>query len=361
MLPPTTEGRRAPMDLSTIEAAYAALQRRRKGWILGLATALLASFLLDLSLGPFSLSLSHIVRLLLHIHTTQDPASLVIWRLRLPFAIMAVLTGMALGVAGAEMQTVLDNPLASPFTLGLSAASAFGASLAIVLGWHILPGLFGPEWSVAINAFLFAIGAALLLDGVTRARMAGSGTVVLFGIGLVFAFQALVALLQFLASEDALQDLVFWTMGSVTRATWPQIGILTGASLLVLPWSLRSAWALTALRMGEERAASLGLDVQRIRLAALFRVSILASLSVAFSGTIGFVGLVAPHIARRLVGEDHRAYLPASALAGALIMSGASVAAKNMVRGEVLPVGIVTALVGIPFFLATALRREDGS
>nr|WP_194298740.1 iron ABC transporter permease [Acetobacter fallax] len=335
------------------------MNRRRIRIIIGLVAVLIACFLVDLSLGPAHLSFSEIVRVLLG-NDHGGPASVVVWKLRLPFAVMAILTGMALGQAGAEMQTILDNPLASPFTLGLSAASAFGASLAIVLGWHVpvpIPWL-GGEWIVAVNAFVFAIGAALLLDLVARWRGAATGTVILFGIALVFTFQALVALLQFLATEDALQELVFWTMGSVTRATWPKITVLGVACAVVLPWSLRSAWALTALRMGEDRAASLGVDVPRVRLTALLRVSILAALAVAFSGTIAFVGLVAPHIARRLLGEDHRAYLPGSALVGGLIMSAASITAKNLVPGEVLPVGIVTALVGIPFFLVTVLRHR---
>ncbi|NHN84585.1 iron chelate uptake ABC transporter family permease subunit [Acetobacter musti] len=359
--PVTSMQQISPPGLAEARRAYAALTWRRICVLAGLAALLLTSFLIDLSLGPAHLSFSVMIHTMLS-GNDGSPASIVMWNLRLPFAVMAILTGVALGLAGAEMQTVLDNPLASPFTLGLSAASAFGASLAIVLGWHFPVSFFGPysgnEWIVAVNAFVFAIGAALLLDLVARWRGAATGTVVLFGIALVFTFQALVALLQFVATEDALQELVFWTMGSVTRASWPKVAVLATACAVILPWSLRSAWALTALRMGEDRAASLGVDVPRIRLASLLRVSILAALAVAFSGTIAFVGLVAPHIARRLLGEDHRVFLPGSALTGGLIMSAASIAAKNLVTGAVLPVGIVTALVGIPFFLIIVLRQS---
>ncbi|OUJ12325.1 iron-siderophore ABC transporter permease [Acetobacter sp. DsW_063] len=342
-------------DIETALGAYRSLQRRRIVVLLTLLALLGVTFVINLALGPARLGVDDIFRALLG--QGDAGAQTIIWRLRLPYAVMAVLTGLALGLAGAEMQTILDNPLASPFTLGLSAAAAFGASLAIILDWRLPFPFLSGEGAVAANAFLFAIGASLALDAVARLRGSASNTVVMFGIALVFTFQACVALLQFVASEDALQDLIFWTMGSVTRATWPKIGALLLACAIVSPFSLRSAWALTALRLGEDRAASMGVDVRRVRLASLMRISILAAIAVAFSGTIGFVGLVAPHIARRLVGEDHRAYLPTAALSGCLIMSGATIAARNLVPGQVLPVGIVTALVGIPFFLGVVLRR----
>ena len=137
--------------------------------------------------------------------------------------------------------------------------------------------------------------------------------VVLFGIAMVFSFNALVSLVQFVASAEALQNLVFWTMGSLSRSSWASAGALAVAVALALPLALRQSWKPTALRLGEERAASFGVDVRRVRVAALARVSLLSALSVAFVGTIGFIGLVAPHIARRLFGEDHRYYLPGSA------------------------------------------------
>jgi iron complex transport system permease protein len=160
------------------------------------------------------------------------------------------------------------------------------------------------------------------------------------------------------ATAEALQGLVFWTMGSLSRATWPKVAGLAAALALVLPFSRSTAWRLTALRLGEDRAASFGVDVRRLRLGALLRISLLAALSVAFVGSIGFIGLVAPHIARRMVGDDHRFYLPAAALTGALVLSLASVASKTLIPGVIIPVGIVTSLVGIPFFLAIVLRTR---
>lgn len=338
----------------------------RRLLVLGcLGLVLLLSILVNLACGASHLPVKTLLRVLLAgpafphgipAGSSFGAAGVILWQLRLPMVLMSVVTGLSLGLAGAEMQTILDNPLASPFTLGLSAASAFGASLAIVVGVRLvwLPA----DWAVAGDAFLFAIGSALLLEAVVRFRGAATGTVILFGIALVFAFQALVAMVQFMASEDALQDLVFWTMGSITRADWPRLALLSSVFVLVQIWALRSALPLTALRLGDERAAGLGVDVRHVRRGALIRISLLAALAVAFSGTIGFVGLVAPHIGRRLVGEDHRFYLPAAALSGGIILCLAGLAARLLVPGEVLPVGIMTALVGIPFFLGTVLRQD---
>jgi len=185
-------------------------------------------------------------------------------------------------------------------------------------------------------------------------------SLVLFGIALVFAFNALVALLQFVASQDSLQQLVFWTLGSLARASWEKLAILAAALLLCLPFSLRQSWALTALTLGEERARSFGIDVGRLRVLSLLRISLLSALAVSFVGTIGFIGLIAPHIARLLVGEDHRLFLPASVLSGGLILSMASIASKALMPGVLIPVGIVTALVGIPFFMAIVMRNRRG-
>nr|WP_237442428.1 iron ABC transporter permease [Saccharibacter sp. 17.LH.SD] len=333
--------------------SYAKLTRHRVIVLVVLALLIVVSLLLDFSLGPAGLTPSQLFQALLH--PSSGTNAVIVWHIRLPYAIMAVLVGLALGLSGGEMQTILDNPLASPFTLGVSAAAAFGASLAIVLQWK-LP-LVPEAWMVPIEAFIFAVGSAFLLDLVARVRARSTAMVVLFGIALVFTFHAFVSLMQFIADEDALQELVFWTMGSLTRADWGKISVLAVGCLVIIPFCWRAAPAMTALRLGEDRAASYGVDVHRLRLMSLLRVSILSALAVSFVGTIGFVGLVAPHIARRLLGEDHRFYLPGSALCGCLIMSLSSIAAKNLLSGVVIPVGIVTALVGIPFFLGVVLKR----
>ncbi|TCU97125.1 iron complex transport system permease protein [Paracandidimonas soli] len=336
--------------------AYRAILLRRWMWILGLLAVIAVSILIDFTLGPSGLPLRELLATLLNPGDADPTTRVIVWDIRLPYALMAMAVGMALGLAGAEMQTILNNPLASPFTLGLSSAAAFGASLVIVLDIGI-PGL-PVEWMVAGNAFLFSLLSAMMLHAVARWGQMDASGVVLFGIALVFSFNALVSLVQFVASAEALQGLVFWTMGSLSRATWLKLGALLLAFAIIMPMSMRDSWRLTAIRLGEDRAASFGVNVRRVRLRALVRISFLSALAVSFVGTIGFIGLVAPHIARGLFGEDHRFYLPGSALVGGVILSLASIASKNIVPGIIIPVGIVTSLVGIPFFLAVVFRRQ---
>ncbi len=346
----------APSTSPATLSHYQHLLRRRWLLTLALGVVIALSIVADFMLGPSGLSLGELWATLLHPDAADPTTRVIVWDIRLPYALMAMAVGVALGLAGAEMQTILNNPLASPFTLGLSSAAAFGASLAIVLELS-LPGL-PDEWMIAFNAFAFALISALLLDAVARWGGMNTSGVVLFGIALVFSFNALVSLVQFVASAEALQGLVFWTMGSLSRATWPKVGLMLLLFAVILPLSLRDAWRLTALRLGEDRAASFGINVRRLRLTALLRISLLSALAVSFVGTIGFIGLVAPHIARRLFGEDHRYYLPGSALVGGAILSLASIASKNIVPGVIIPVGIVTSLVGIPFFLTVVLKRQ---
>ncbi|ESS58343.1 MULTISPECIES: FecCD family ABC transporter permease [Kosakonia] len=337
---------------------YRAIIRRRVGLLALLVGLIIASMLLDFTLGPSGLSLDVLGQTLLHPQSVDAGTRVIVWDIRMPYALMAIVVGLTLGLAGAEMQTILNNPLASPFTLGVSSAAAFGAALAIVLGIGI-PGI-PAQWFISANAFIFALLAALLLDGITRWTQVATSGVVLFGIALVFTFNALVSMLQFIANEDTLQGLVFWTMGSIARASWEKLGILLLALAVIMPLSMLSSWKLTSLRLGEDRAISFGINVRRLRLTTLLRISILSALSVAFVGPIGFIGLVAPHIARMLFGEDHRFYLPGSALIGALVLSLASIVSKNLIDGVIIPVGIVTSLVGVPFFI-TIIVRHRGS
>lgn len=347
------------VNADAVLQAYRRLVARRVLILAALLVLCMAAFLQDVVTGPSSLTPMQVLAGVFSPDALSAPQQAIIWQVRLPYALMAVLVGAALSLAGAEMQTILNNPLASPFTLGVSSAASFGAALAIVLGVS-LP--FVPaEWMVPINAFVFAFGSVLLLQAMARRRSAGVETVVLLGIALVFAFNALVALVQFLSSQEALQQLVFWSMGSLSRATWNHVGVLAVVLALVLPFSWMAAGRLTSLRLGEDRARSFGVDVGRLRFLTLLRVSLLAATSVAFAGTIGFIGLVGPHMGRLLLGEDHRFLLPASVLCGALVMSLASVASKTLVPGAIMPVGIVTAIVGVPVFLFLIFRNPGRS
>lgn len=342
------------VDKSSVADHYKKIIIKRVFWLAMLLLAILISLLVDLSIGSSGLGLADLIRIIFDPSAASVNHRIIIWDIRLPQALIAVLVGASLGLAGAEMQTVLNNPLASPFTLGVSQAAAFGAALGLILNIGI-PGV-DPKWLVAGNAFIFALLATMLLDLLARWRQANTSVIVLFGIAIGFTFSALVALLQYVATAEALQALVFWTMGSMSRADWQNISLLTIVLIVAFPFSMSAAWKLTALRLGEDRAASFGINIKRLRLASLFRISVLAGLAVAFVGTIGFIGLVGPHIARMLFGEDHRFYLPASALSGALILSLASVVSKSIIPGVLIPVGIITSLIGIPFFLAIIFR-----
>ncbi len=337
-------------------AAYSRLSRRRGAILLGLLIALVASTVLDVVSGPSRMSAADSVRTIFMPWNSTVIEHAIIWDIRLPMAVMALVVGASLAVAGVQMQTILNNPLAEPFTLGIAAAASFGAATAIVFGVGVLA--VGGLLLTAVNAWFFAMLACLAIQSLSLLRGATSETMILLGIAMVFLFSALLSLIQFTASEQALQQVVFWTMGSLTKASWLRIAIIVLVLVLVVPLCARAAWRLTALRMGDERAASLGVAVRRLRLTVLLGVSVLAATAVAFVGTIGFVGLVGPHVARMLVGEDQRYLVPASMICGALLLSITSIVSKIVMPGVVIPVGIITALVGVPFFIVIVFTQR---
>ena len=327
---------------------YRALAFRRIVILALLAAALAVSMAVDMALGPANYTLAQVLSALFSPAEAGDQLRVVIWDIRMPIALMAVTVGASLSVAGAQMQTILSNPLASPFTLGISAAASFGAALGLVFGVAVLPGVV--QYVVPVNAFVMAMAAALFIHFASTLRGVTVETIVLLGIALVFTFNAALALLEYLASEQALAAVVFWTMGSLTKATWDKVFITAAILILTLPLFMRNAWALTALRLGDDKAASMGVNVRGLRLKTMLIVSLLAAIPVSFVGTIGFVGLVGPHIARMVVGEDQRFFLPGAVICGALLLSATSVVSKVLIPGAILPIGVITALVGVPFF-----------
>ncbi|MBW3198324.1 FecCD family ABC transporter permease [Marinobacter nauticus] len=322
----------------------------------GLTLAAMTALLVDIASGPSMLGLLDVFRGLLNPEGIDAGTRVIIEDIRLPYALMAVVVGACLGLAGAEMQTVLNNPLASPFTLGVGAAATLGASLVIAFNISVLG--VAAHVLLPLSAFVFAAAASLLILVLSRTLGASVHAVVLFGIALLFGINAVVGLIQFMADAESVQQIVFWTMGSLARASLDKVAIVALVLALCLPFSLRNAWAMTLLRSGEEQARSLGIRVERMRLVVLMRVSLLTAAAMCFVGEIGFIGLVAPHIARLMLGEDHRFLLPGSALAGAVLLSLSSIASKLLVPGVVLPVGIVTALVGIPLFITLIIGRS---
>lgn len=319
---------------------------------------LLMTTLLDIAVGPAMLPIREVVDALLG-HPSSLSVQAITWTIRLPVAMTALVVGATLGLSGAMMQTILNNPLASSYTLGISAGASFGAALVIVLGLS-LPFALPETYAIALSAIVFsgiACAGVYLIGGT---RNANAEALILAGIALLFLFQALTSLLQMIASPEALAQVVFWMFGSLQKASWGKLAIMVTVLVLCIPFLVRDVWLLSALKLGDARATALGVPVRTVRLRAFALISTMTGVVVAFVGTIGFVGLVAPHLARPFVGEDQRALLPASALTGAILLSLASVASKSISPGAIFPIGIVTALVGVPFFIGLIVHMRRG-
>lgn len=317
------------------------------------------SFVLDIMTGPSMLDVTQVTKALFEFLglpiPVDDYTHVIVTDLRLPIALMAIVVGGSLGIGGAEMQTLLNNSMASPYTLGMAAAAGFGAALMLYFG------SFGIEshFAVPLGAFIACMISACCLFGLAMMRHITSGQLILAGIALLFLFQSLLSLVQFVSSPELSQQILFWLFGSLSKATWTNLAVTAFVVLTSFALLLRDSWKLTALRLGEERAKSLGVNVTRLRLKILFIVAVMTATATSFVGIIGFIGIVAPNISKILVGEDQRYFLPLSFLIGAFLLSVASVLSKVIVPGALFPIGIVTAIIGVPFFfwLIVAKRR----
>jgi len=280
----------------------------------------------------------------------------VIWHLRLPRVFMGIAAGAGLAAAGAAMQGVTRNPLVSPFTVGISSAAAFGASMAIMFG----VGYAGSGmYIIILSAFAGALGCALLVFGLTRLKKTSAETLVLAGIALTYFFGSLTAILQFFANEQQLNAMVNWTFGTLSGADWNKIAVVTVILAISLPILIRLSWDLNAIFSGgDETARSLGIDTSQVRTLVLLISSFVAAGIICFTGIIGFVGLVGPHVARMAIGEDHRFLLPASCIVGAVLVVGADILGRTVMDPIILPIGIVISFVGVPMFLYLMMTRD---
>ncbi|WP_243140645.1 FecCD family ABC transporter permease [Pelistega ratti] len=332
------------------------LERKRWFVILSFLVISVISLVLDVMTGPAMLSVSEVVNALLGTGEVDNVTNTIVHNLRLPMALMALVVGATLAVGGAEIQTLLNNPMASPYTLGLAAAAGFGASLVIAFGSFGLPvGI-----AVPLGAFAMTMLAAGILFLFASKRRFNSEMLVLVGIALLFIFQSLLSLVQFISAPEISQQILFWLFGSLNKANWNSLWIITIVTSICVALLSRELWKLTALRLGEDRAASLGINLQVLRIKVLVLVAMMTATAISFVGVIGFIGLVAPHVARMLLGEDQRFFLPGSMLVGAAFLSLSSVLSKVIIPGELFPVGIVTSFIGVPFFFWIILNNKRG-
>lgn len=346
------------------EAAPSRSQRRGRRFALaGLAVGLVAAVLAGTALGAYAIPLGDIVasvarRLGFAVAAAPDAvAESVLWQVRLPRVALAVVVGAALGVAGALLQGAFRNPLAEPGVIGVSAGAAVGAA-AVVVG-----GVAVGAWAVTAGAFVGGLGTTALVYALARSGgRTEVVTLVLTGVAVNALGGAVIGLLTFLSDDTQLRALVFWQLGSLGGATWGAVAAVAPVALLGLVLAPRFGRALDLLALGERVAVHLGVDVRRLRFALVAVVALLTAAAVAMAGVLTFVGLVVPHLVRLAFGPRHDVLLPASGLLGALVLVLADLVARTVAAPAELPLGVLTALLGAPFFLwlLVRARQRDG-
>lgn len=327
----------------------------KKLWILFIGVVVVLTALWAVSAGSADLSLKEVVSTLLGYGSKQS--SIIVFNHRLPRIITAIVAGIGLATVGCVMQSILKNPLASASTLGIAQGAAFGASFAIiVLGAGMqnqsLNGItISNPYMVSVCAFTSAMLSTLIILGLSHFKKVTPESMVLSGVALSTMFAGATTLMQYFAADVKVAAVVFWTFGDLGRTGWGEIIIMTvtvAASLLYFSFN---RWNFNALQNGEETAKGLGVNVARMRLLGMFICSLTASIIVSFVGIINFIGLIAPHLVRRIIGNDYRYLLPASALMGALLLVVSDTAARLVVSPIILPIGAITSFLGAPLFL----------
>ncbi len=356
-------------ELAEIRDLYSRHTARKILLLGGLAVLLVAVALFSTATGAAAVRVEDVVRVMaakvfpgVASAASGELAEIVVMELRLPRIFLAVLTGVSLAGAGAVMQGILRNPLVDPFTMGLSGGAAFGAALAIVLGRGVLGTAFimgiGGRFLIIANAFILGLLTVFLVYSIARLKGADRETLILGGVAIGYLFSAGVSALRYVSNDEALRELTVWLMGGLWGAMWHTVWLLMPLVLVCMAVLWRYAWYLNVLSAGEEAAASLGVKVHQLRLISLAIASLAVSATVAFTGIIGFIGLVAPHICRILIGGDHRFLIPCSCLSGALLLLVSDTLARTVIAPTEIPVGIITSLIGAPFFIYLLLRRR---
>lgn len=297
-------------------------------------------------------------------------AARIIWNIRIPRLLAALIAGAGLSVSGLVMQTTLGNAMASPSTLGVSNAAVFGANLSIIAfsGGFLSTGNNLSNYGVGVSpfatsllAFLFAAASILLILGLCRLRSFSPNVVVLAGIAVGAMWTAATTVLQFYATDVGLSAAVIWSFGDLGRATyrtdWIMLAVVTAGTVFFM----LLAWRYNALLSGGDTAGTLGVNVALLRFVSLLTASVMTAVCVSFLGIIGFVGIICPHTVKRLMGQDHRWSIPASALSGSLLLLLADLLSRSLGSGSALPVGAITSLLGAPFFLTIIFVRKESA
>ena len=319
---------------------------RQRVWLMVFLCLAACGMVLSLFWGPGGFDAARVLASL----SGDDPtAQAMIWSMRVPRLAMGALAGLGLALSGCVAQAVLRNPLASPFTLGISSGAAFGAALAMIL-WPL------SAVAVPVSAICFSLLTSLTALGVTRLRNASTETLVLAGVAVMFLFSAMTSYIQYTAPQMELQRIVFWTFGSLAKAGWGDLLVAAVMVLAPVAWIVPRSWDLNLILCGDETAQSLGVNVAGLKVMGILAMSVMSAGAICFCGVIGFIGLVAPHMARLAVGGDHRVLLPAAAALGVALVILADLAGRMLYAPLVIPVGIMTAFVGVPFFFWLIVR-----
>ncbi|MDI3280565.1 MAG: iron ABC transporter permease [Bacillota bacterium] len=340
---------------------YVKYTQRKAVVIALLVCATLALALYALNAGSAPLPPAQVLQALLG--RAEGRLHVIVWQIRLPRVLGAVVAGAGLAVAGCAMQNLLRNPLASPFTLGVSQGAAFGAAVAIIsFGAGSIQStsadavIIDHPYLVSAAAFGGAMAATVVILFLARVKEVSPEAMVLAGVALGSLFSAATTLLQYFAQEVQVASLVFWTFGDLGRLSWWELEIMAAVVGGAWLYFLAHRWDYNALDGGEEAAKALGVEVEKVRLNGMFVASLVTAVAVAFLGIIGFIGLVAPHMMRRLLGGDHRFLLPAASAMGGLLLLAADTLGRTVIAPVVLPVGAITSFMGAPLFLYLLAR-----
>lgn len=334
--------------------------------ILSMLAAVLALGIGCLFVGSSNLSFGEALDALLGRGSSAQ--SRIIWKIRVPRVLAAIIAGAGLSVAGLVMQTTLNNSMASPSTLGVSNAAVFGANLSIIAfaGGFLATGnnlnrfdAGANPYATSVLAFSFAALSVLLILGLCTFRAFSPNVVVLAGIAIGAVWTAATTVLQFYATDVGLSAAVVWSFGDLGRATYRTDGIMAAVVIGGLIYFLLMSWKYNALLSGEATAKTMGIHVESLRFVSLLLASLITAACVSFLGVIGFVGVICPHITKRVLGQDHRVTLPVSCLSGSLLLLLADTLARSIGSGSALPVGAITSLLGAPFFIAILFRRKE--